>query len=96
MSADNGIYIAKFPDGYRITCAQAIENVDYFPEGSKKRKKELKSYFGESEIYKTEQDAFNAALELSAKMEEDEEENGMGFFVLEYGICYIGEYELFL
>jgi len=96
MSADNGIYIAKFPDGYRITYAQAIENVDYFPEGSKKRKKELKSYFGESEIYKTEQDAFNAALELSAKMEEDEEENGMGFFVLEYGICYIGEYELFL
>lgn len=34
MSADNGIYIAKFPNGYKVAYAMAIENVDYFPKGS--------------------------------------------------------------
>ncbi len=39
MSADNGIYIAKFPEGWRVIHAQAIENINYYPKGSAKRKK---------------------------------------------------------
>ena len=27
MSADNGIYIAKFPEGYRVAYAAAIEKM---------------------------------------------------------------------
>ena len=27
MSADNGIYVAQFPDGYRVIHAQAIDNL---------------------------------------------------------------------
>jgi hypothetical protein len=33
MSADNGIYIAKFPDGFRVAYSSAIENVDYYRKG---------------------------------------------------------------
>jgi hypothetical protein len=45
MSADNGIYIAKFKDGYRVTHAQAIENVDYYKVGTKEYLETLKDYF---------------------------------------------------
>jgi hypothetical protein len=97
MSADNGIYIAKFPDGYRVTYAQAIENIDYFPPGSKHRKNELRHYFGNSPVFKKRKGAEKYAFKLYHQMEEDEKENGMfGYFILEYGISYIGEYETFL
>jgi hypothetical protein len=88
MSADNGIYIAKFSDGYRVTEAQAIENLDYFPEGSKERKHELLCYFGESEVYKTEDEAYKKAYEIEDKNDE------RGDWT-EYGICFVGEYESF-
>jgi len=52
MSADTGIYIAKFPDGYRVTrVVQCIENIDYFPEGTPERKRELRDYFGGRENF---------------------------------------------
>jgi hypothetical protein len=94
MSADNGIYIAKFPDGYRVSngAVQAIDNVDYFPEGSKERKEELKSYFGGSPLFETEDQAFNHANKLYDEFMSDEYDD---FHILEYGISYIGEYELF-
>ena len=96
MSADNGIYIAKFPDGYRVAYAQAIENIDYYPVGSKKRKKMLKRYFGRSPIFKKKKKAWEYASKIYDDMEKDEKENGMfGVFILEYGISYIGEYEAF-
>ena len=90
MSADNGIYIAEFSDGFRVAHAQAIENVDYFPEGSKDRKKELKRYFRESKLYNSEEAALEKAQELAKEILEDD------FCpVLEYGICFIGKYENF-
>jgi len=96
MSADNGIYIAKFPDGYRVAYAMAIENIDYFPPGSKERKKKLKSYFGNSPIFEKDEDAERYAFNVYQEMEKDEIENGMfGYLILEYGIRYIGEYEAF-
>lgn len=96
MSADNGIYIAKFPDGYRVCYAQAIENIDYFPKGSKKRKHELKSYFGSSPLLGNEEEAQKYAFDLYHQMDEEEKKYGMyGVFILEYGIRYIGEYEAF-
>ena len=89
MSADNGIYIVKFPEGYRVAYAQAIENIDYFPEGSKKRKKELKSYFGQSKVYKTIDEAMKKAMKIYNEiMHED-------CPIIEYGIQYLGEYESF-
>ena len=94
MSADNGIYIAKFPDGYRVTdgAVQAIENVNFFPEGSKERKEELKHYFGKSPLFKTEEEAVNHAFELEEAFMTNPYDD---FHILEYGVCYIGEYESF-
>lgn len=89
MSADNGIYIAKFPDGYRVCEAQAIENIDYYPEGSDERKQELKNYFGESKIYETKDEALLAGHKI------EEEIANSDWPILEYGVCYIGEYESF-
>jgi hypothetical protein len=86
MSADNGYYVAEFPDGFRVTCAGAIENIDYYPEGSKERKEELKSYFGESPIFKTREEALSYASDLEKK---DTAEGGW----TEYGICFVGSYE---
>lgn len=84
MSADNGIYIAKFPDGYRVAEAQAIENINYYPVGSGARKKVLKEYFGRSRIYKTLKKAQDAAFRLLTKN-----------VYVEYGVQYLGEYESF-
>lgn len=89
MSADNGIYIAKFPDGYRVTgVVGCIDNIDFFTEGSAKRKKELKKYFGKSKIFKTEMQAAKEGFKV-------QEDCGIGCYI-EYGVCYIGEYESFL
>jgi hypothetical protein len=85
MSADNGIYIAKFPDGYRVAYAACIENIDYYRPNTKARKKELKAYFGDSQIFKTEVKAFRHAWKLSKDYD-----------YLEYGVSYIGEYEGFV
>jgi len=88
MSADNGIYIAKFPDGYRVCYAHAIDNVTYHREGTKARKKVLKAYFGKSKVFHTKANAVVHAHEL-------EEEYLKGYGILEYGVSYIGEYESF-
>lgn len=85
MSADNGVYIAKFPSGYRVAYGSAIENVSYYPEGSEERKEQLKLYFGKSEIIKEEKDAILHAHELAKQYE-----------YLEYGVSFIGEFEEFL
>ena len=88
MSADNGIYIAKFPDGYRVAYEAGIDNVDYFPVGSNKRKRHLRITFGKSKVFSTKE----LAYEEAKKMEKDFIKDG---HYLEYGVCYIGEYEDF-
>jgi len=84
MSADNGIYIAKFPEGYRVIHAQAIDNIDFFPEGTVERRNVLKEYFWGSKIIKTEEEAWNVARELSKEYD-----------YLEYGTSFLGEFESF-
>lgn len=81
MSADNGVYIAKFPDRYRITHAQAIENLSY-PMSDEEHKEYLESYFGKSKLYKTKEKALLAAHKLAENIE-----------ILEYGVSYIGAFE---
>jgi hypothetical protein len=84
MSADNGVYIAKFPDGYRVAHAQAIENIDYYPAGTKERKAMLKNYFEKSDLYETKEQAFAMGYRIESE-----------FSWTEYGVCYVGEYESF-
>lgn len=85
MSADNGVYVAKFPTCWRVCYGAAIENIDHYPVGTPERLEELKSYFGGSPIYKTREEAMNAATILADAYE-----------YLEYGICLLrGEYEEF-
>ena len=88
MSADNGIYIIKFPEGYRVAHCQAIENIDYYPEGSKERKKALKDYFGKSKVFTEKDEAILFAHKLAKEIMDDD------FCpILEYGVQYLGEYE---
>lgn len=91
MSADNGIYIAKFPDGYRVAHAAAIDNLDYYPEGSEERKQVLKDYFGDAKVFQTHEEAYSEAKRIEKEWVKDDED----FCFLEYGICTIGEYEDF-
>lgn len=85
MSADNGVYIAKWNDGFRVVHAQAIENIDYFPEGSERWKQEQINYFGKSPVFKEKSEAILYAHELADKILADD-----WCPVLEYGVCYIG------
>jgi hypothetical protein len=90
MSADNGIYLAKFPDGYRVAYGAGTDNLDYFPKGTKERKEELRKFFGKSEVFETRKEASRKAHEMEEKfMKEDD------FGVLEDGVCYLGEFESF-
>lgn len=90
MSADNGIYIAKFPDGYRVVHATAIENIDFYSVGSKERIAVLKDYFGKSKIITSYEKAILTAQKMAKIILSDSM-----CPILEYGINYIGEYEAF-
>jgi hypothetical protein len=57
MSADNGVYITKWNDGFRVAHAQAIENIDYFPKGSERWKQAQIGYFGKSPVFKEKSEA---------------------------------------
>ena len=79
MSADNGIYIHKFKDGYRVVHAQAIENI-YWKKGKNKYNyRILKDYFKESPIFKTKSEAIVYAFDLNKKID----------YETEYGICEV-------
>jgi hypothetical protein len=80
MSADNGIYIAKFPDGWRVIHAQAIDNINYHPKGSKAYFETLNQYFGGAMLYPVEDDAWKFARQLLKQ-----------YSYVEYGIQYIDE-----
>lgn len=76
MSADNGIYIAQFRDGFRVIHAQAIENIDYYEEGTPEWRVTNKDFWGKSKVFVTFQEALKGAHILS-----------QCFPFLEYGIC---------
>lgn len=69
MSADNGIYIHKFKDGYKVTHAQAIDNI-YWHRGRKKYNyRILNQYFKHSPKFKTIIEATVYAVKLSKEIE---------------------------
>ena len=80
MSADNGIYIAKFKAGWRVIEAQAIDNLSYYPGGSEGEKEIWRDYFGNAPLIPTLQEARNAAFEMASKCD-----------MLEYGISDLGD-----
>jgi hypothetical protein len=95
MSADNGVYILETlaPNSgkeYRVIHAQAIENIFYFnPErgyiqGDEGDDVELVLYFGNSEIFHSEDDAWHESLKMADEIENDD----WGGY-LEYGISAI-------
>jgi len=79
MSADNGIYIAEFSDGFRVCHGQAIDNLSYYPSGSKEEKDEWKRYFGNSKVFVTKD---KAGLEASKLYDQ--------YGWTEYGIVHLG------
>ena len=78
MSADNGIYVHKFRDGWRVTHAQAIENIYWRKGKNNYNYRILKQYFQDSPLFKTRQDAMDYACKLYDELE-----------YTEYGICSI-------
>ena len=62
MSADNGIYIGKFDDGYRVIHAQAIEHCEGSPDDDVTLAY-INNYFGEAKLLKTSDEAWNEARE---------------------------------
>lgn len=87
MSADNGIYIVKFPEGFMIGHAQAIENIDWYLSNNDidGYKQWCEQVFGKNRIYYTKETAILKAYELASQ-----------YTMLEYGVSYIGEYPSFL
>ena len=67
MSADNGVYILRTTTTqkgvfeYRVTYAQAIENIYFNKLGSKKWASVVKDYFGNSMVYSTREGAWEKA-----------------------------------
>ena len=87
ISADNGIYIAEFPtlDGgreWRVIHAQAIGNLDYYPEGSAEEAREIVRYYGNAEPYSTVDEASKRAFEI---------QDDYGW--TEYGVCMLMPFE---
>ena len=87
MSADNGVYILKTPDGkngfeYRVVHAQAIDNIYWeHPDGNPEQ---VVNYFGKCQVFKNGSDAFNKANDLVKEIISDE------FCpILEYGVSQI-------
>jgi hypothetical protein len=85
MSADNGIYVARFKDGYRVIHAQAINNLRYFDKDGDcpddfRHREEWRTYFGNASVFPTKEDALIAAYKMAEE-----------YSILEYGINYLGD-----
>lgn len=81
MSADNGIYIAKFGENdWRVKHAMAIENLDYYPKNTQEWKQMVKLYYEDAERFNTKGEALEHAVNLSHMI-----------YSLEYGINILPE-----
>ncbi len=78
MSADNGIYIHKFTDGFRVVHSQAIENIYWEADESGYNGRELWQYFKDSPVYQTRAEALEAASKLYDDID-----------ILEYGMSFV-------
>lgn len=84
MSADNGIYIHKFRNGWAVIEAQAIDNI-YWQRGKKKYNYNiLYQYFKNAPRFKTRTEAFEHAGKLY-----DEIMNDDFCPICEYGINFV-------
>jgi len=81
MSADNGIYIGDFADGYRVIHAQAIENCEGDDELTDAY---IHVYFKDAKVFSFRDDAWAEARRIYDEMSSDED-----IFILEYGISEI-------
>ena len=79
MSADNGIYICAFADGYRVRYAHAIENI-YNEDGSMNKEAVL-SIFKGAPIFKFRLAAADQAALIQSSSPHTE-----------YGICFIDDF----
>lgn len=86
MSADNGLYIAKFPDWYRVAHLQAIENVSYYEKWTKEWERVLDDYFWWLPVYMSKQVAMRKALDMQERVMESKTP------ILEYWIQYLGDF----
>ena len=78
MSADNGIYIHKFRNGWAVVHAQAIDNI-YWNRGDKKYNyRILYEYFKNAPRFKTQGKALKYAMDKYRKLE-----------ICEYGISEV-------
>lgn len=84
MSADNGIYIGKFGEEYRVIHAQAIENVEYEPDFHGFNAEWVARYYHSAPCFATKAEA----LALASQME-DEILSDDFCPILEYGISTI-------
>ncbi len=67
MSSDNGIYIHKFRDGWRVVHAQAIENIYWHRGKNKYNYRVLKEMFSKSPLFKTRDKVRTYAFDLLKK-----------------------------
>lgn len=91
MSADNGIYILKAKDGYRVVHAQAIENLWWWDEmqndSYELNPKYVFDYFSRSPVFKTKRRAHAYADMLYNEIMDSD------CPVIEYGIQFIQGWE---
>jgi len=80
MSADNGIYIGVFDDGYRVIHAQAIDNCEGDDDVTLAY---IHTYFKNAKVISDRAEAWQAARDIYDEMGLDD------FAVLEYGISEI-------
>ena len=82
MSADNGIYIGVFDDGYRVIEAQAIDNCEGSPD-DETTLAYIHNYFSRAKLITDREEAWQTARDIYDEMRLDD------FAVLEYGISEI-------
>lgn len=89
MSADNGVYIAEFNEGFKVVHAQAIDNIYYHPVGSPERKEMMDLYFGWAQFIST----LDAAMIEANRLEQIELSDPF-VPIVEYGIVNLGKIEI--
>lgn len=82
MSADDGIYIHHFRNGWRVVHTQAIENINYEPDHGNYNRRTLYDVFSGSPLFKTEKAAYAYAQKLYKKAVDR-------YGYTEYGICEV-------
>lgn len=92
MSSDNGVYVLQSKDGFRVTHAQAIDNLYWWntddPNTDKWEKRDeinpemLIEYFGDCKVFKTEGEAVEKAFEMYNEI-----------CYVEYGVSFIRGWE---